>query len=50
MQGNKKILRAIIIALALVFLYLPIATLVVYSFNESKMVTKIGRASCRERV
>lgn len=39
MQGNKKILRAIIIALALVFLYLPIATLVVYSFNESKMVT-----------
>ena len=39
MQGNKKILRAIIIALALIFLYLPIATLVVYSFNESKMVT-----------
>ncbi len=39
MQGNKKLLRAVILALTMVFLYLPIFILVVYSFNESKMVT-----------
>lgn len=31
--------RLFILALALTFLYLPIMTLIVYSFNESKMVT-----------
>ena len=31
--------RIVILTLALIFLYLPIMTLVVYSFNDSKMVT-----------
>ena len=31
--------RFVILTLTLIFLYLPIMTLVVYSFNESKMVT-----------
>ena len=31
--------KSIILTLALIFLYLPIMTLVVYSFNDSKMVT-----------
>lgn len=39
MQGNKRLLRTVILALAMLFLYLPIITLIVYSFNESKMVT-----------
>ena len=40
MQVNKPaIARVVIILLALTFLYLPIGTLIVYSFNESKMVT-----------
>lgn len=31
--------RSLIVVLALIFLYLPIATLIIYSFNESRMVT-----------
>ena len=38
-QTKSLIVRVIILALALTFLYLPIMTLIVYSFNESKMVT-----------
>ena len=38
-QTKSLIIRVIILALALTFLYLPIMTLIVYSFNESKMVT-----------
>ncbi len=38
-QKNSLILRIVILTLALIFLYLPIMMLVVYSFNESKMVT-----------
>lgn len=37
--SSSAIAKAVILALALLFLYLPIMTLVVYSFNESKMVT-----------
>ncbi len=40
---NKKsksfLFRFVILTITLIFLYLPIMTLVVYSFNESKMVT-----------
>ncbi len=32
-------MRIVIMILAMIFLYLPIMTLVIYSFNESKMVT-----------
>ncbi len=40
MRVNKPtIARVVIIVLALTFLYLPIGTLIAYSFNESKMVT-----------
>lgn len=40
MRVNKPAAaRVVIIILALTFLYLPIGTLIVYSFNESKMVT-----------
>ncbi|MGN0914886.1 MAG: ABC transporter permease subunit [Succinivibrio sp.] len=36
---RSTLIRVLIMAIALTFLYLPILTLVVYSFNESKMVT-----------
>lgn len=36
---KSTLLRFVILTLTLIFLYLPIMTLVVYSFNESKMVT-----------
>ena len=41
LANNKKtaISRNVIIVLALIFLYLPIVTLITYSFNESRMVT-----------
>lgn len=40
MRANKPVIaRIVIILLALTFLYLPIGTLIAYSFNESKMVT-----------
>ena len=38
-ENKSLMLRVLILSLALTFLYLPIMTLVVYSFNESKMVT-----------
>ena len=39
-KDTKSLLaRVIILTLTLIFLYLPIMTLVVYSFNASKMVT-----------
>lgn len=38
-HGASTIARFVILLLALLFLYTPIMTLVVYSFNESKMVT-----------
>lgn len=38
-QARAKLLRILIICLALSFLYLPILTLIIYSFNESRMVT-----------
>ena len=38
-ETKSLLLRAVIFSIALTFLYLPIMTLVVYSFNESKMVT-----------
>ena len=38
-ETKNAIIRTFIIVLALTFLYLPIVTLVAYSFNESKMVT-----------
>ena len=39
-----------LLALGFAFLYVPILTLIIFSFNNSKLVTEIGRASCRERV
>lgn len=39
MQGKSKFFRVLIVLFTLVFLYLPIFTLIVYSFNESRMVT-----------
>ena len=46
-QTKSLIIRVIILALALTFLYLPIMTLIVYSFNESKMVTVWTQFSLR---
>ena len=70
----RNTLRKIYIALIFLFLYAPILTLIVLSFNDSRTrakwggfttrwylsmfrnqailqaLTKIGRASCRERV
>ena len=46
MRKNKThIARFFILACALTFLYLPILMLVIYSFNESKMVTVWTKAS-----
>lgn len=36
---KSTLFRFVILTITLIFLYLPIMTLVVYSFNESKMVT-----------
>lgn len=38
-QARASIIRVAIILCALIFLYLPIVTLIIYSFNESRMVT-----------
>lgn len=38
-ERKSALIRAVIIICALLFLYLPIGTLIVYSFNESRMVT-----------
>lgn len=38
-QARASIMRVAIILCALIFLYLPIVTLIIYSFNESRMVT-----------
>ena len=38
-QARASIMRVAIIICALIFLYLPIVTLIIYSFNESRMVT-----------
>lgn len=38
-ERNSTIMRAVIIVLTLIFLYMPIGILVAYSFNESRMVT-----------
>ncbi|MCR5537018.1 MAG: ABC transporter permease subunit [Succinivibrio sp.] len=38
-EQKSGIAKFVILTAALIFLYLPIATLIVYSFNESKMVT-----------
>ena len=38
-EARAKIIRIAIICCALLFLYLPIVTLIIYSFNESRMVT-----------
>lgn len=46
-QARAKLLRILIICLALSFLYLPILTLIVYSFNESRMVTVWTQASLK---
>lgn len=39
LSKKTAIARVVIIALALLFLYTPIVTLITYSFNESRMVT-----------
>ena len=44
----KTTAQKIYLGLIFIFLYAPIVTLIVLSFNASK--TQIGRASCRERV
>lgn len=46
-QSKAAIARGVIVACALVFLYLPIVTLIVYSFNESRMVTVWTQASLK---
>ncbi len=38
-ERKNALIRATIVICALIFLYLPIGTLIVYSFNESRMVT-----------
>ena len=46
MRKNKSLIaRIVILACALTFLYLPILMLIIYSFNESKMVTVWTKAS-----
>ena len=37
-----KILRIFFITFGLVFLYAPILSLIIYSFNASKMMTVLG--------
>lgn len=46
-ERKSFLIRALIFILALAFLYLPILTLIVYSFNDSRMVTVWTEASLR---
>ena len=46
-ERKNALIRAAIVICALIFLYLPIGTLIVYSFNESRMVTVWTEASLK---
>lgn len=46
-SSKNALMRNVIILCALIFLYLPIVTLIIYSFNESRMVTVWTEASLK---
>lgn len=46
-ERKSALIRAVIVICALIFLYLPIGTLIVYSFNDSRMVTVWTETSLR---
>ena len=46
-ERKSALIRAVIVICALIFLYLPIGTLIVYSFNDSRMVTVWTESSLR---
>ncbi len=47
MKKDKRIFGKIIMALAIIFFYLPILYMVIFSFNESKSLTKFGGFSLK---
>lgn len=46
-ERKSALIRAVIVICALIFLYLPIGTLILYSFNDSRMVTVWTETSLR---
>ncbi len=46
-ERKSALIRAVIVICALIFLYLPIGTLIMYSFNDSRMVTVWTETSLR---
>ena len=46
-ERKSALIRAVIVICALIFLYLPIGTLIIYSFNDSRMVTVWTETSLR---
>lgn len=46
-ERKSALIRAVIVICALIFLYLPIGTLIAYSFNDSRMVTVWTETSLR---
>jgi putrescine transport system permease protein len=47
MKQGVTVFRAIVLTLGFAFLYIPIASLIVYSFNESRLVTVWGGFSTK---
>jgi putrescine transport system permease protein len=47
MNQGRNLFRAIVLTLGFAFLYIPIASLIVYSFNESRLVTVWGGFSTK---
>lgn len=47
MRGNRSVTLLTVLAFGYVFLYLPIAILIVYSFNDSQLVAVWSHASLR---
>ncbi len=47
MNQGRNLFRAIVLTLGFAFLYIPIVSLIVYSFNESRLVTVWGGFSTK---
>ena len=47
MKGPDKTLRAFVLGLGYLFLYMPIVSLIIFSFNESPVVTSWTGLSLR---
>ena len=47
MNQDRSLFRTLVLALGFAFLYIPIVSLIVYSFNKSRLVTVWGGFSTK---